>query len=115
MHFREIPSPQWATTLGNFGLHHFGWNVTLAKKSLLGGELLTDGHAFLEELATGGLNYNRRITIVLGSPFHPFHTHVVDHARRLRVAAAPHSALEIESSGGRTFVIHCRRPTVSQP
>ena len=106
---REIPSPQWPSFLGNFGFRHFAWNVTLEQKSHGRGKLLAADHSFLEELATEGADDDQQITIVLGSPFHSFHTHVVSNPRRVRLAAGAQPALEIDSADGSTVVVHLRR------
>ena len=106
---REIPSPQWPSFLGEFGFRHFGWNVTLEQKSHGRGKLLAADHSFLEELATDGADGHQQITIVLGTPFHPFRTHVINKPLHVRVAAGAQAALEIESADGSTFVVHLRR------
>jgi hypothetical protein len=107
---REIPPPQWPSFLGNFGFHHFGWNVTLEQKSRGRGKYFAANHSFLEELATEGADGHQQINIVLGTPFRPFHTHVVSHPRHVRVVDA--AALEIESADGSTVVVHLRRHDV---
>ena len=106
---REIPLPQWYSFLGNFGFRHFGWKVRLEQESRGRGKLLAADHLFLEELTTDGANGHQQITIVLGSPFHAFHTHVVSNPRRVRLAAGAQPALEIESADGSTVVVHLRR------
>jgi hypothetical protein len=106
---REIPSPQWPIFLGNFGFRHFGWNVTLEQKSRERGKLLAADHSFLEELATGVADGHPQITIVLGSPFRPFHTHVINKPLRMRVVAGAQAALEIDSADGSTVVVHLHR------
>ena len=106
---REIPPPQWYSFLGKFGFRHFGWSVTLEQKSHGRGKVLAADHSFLEELATEGTDNDQQITIVLGSPFQSFHTHVVSNPRRVRVVAGAQAALEIESADGSTVVVHlCR-------
>ncbi len=106
---REIPPPQWSSFLGNFGFRHFGWNVTLEQKSRGRDKHLIANHSFLEELATDVADGQQQISIVLGTPFHPFHTHVVSNPRRVRVAAGAQAALEIESADGSVVVVHLRR------
>jgi hypothetical protein len=106
---REIPSPKWYSFLGDFGFRHFGWNVTLEEKSRGRGKPLTANHSFLEELATEGADGHQQITIVLGTPFHPYRTHVVSNPRRVRVAAGAQDVLEIDSADGSTVVVHLRR------
>ena len=106
---REIPSPQWHSFLGNFGFRHFGWNVTLEQKSRGRGKNFAANHSFLEELATDVADGHQQITIVLGTPFQPFHTHVVSNPRHVRVVAGAQAALEIESADGSTVVVHLRR------
>jgi hypothetical protein len=106
---REIPPPQWPSFLGNFGFRHFAWNVTLEQKSQARGKLHAVNHSFLEELATDGADGHQQITIVLGTPFQPFHTHVVSNPRHVRVVAGAQDALEIESADGSTVVVHLRR------
>ena len=103
---REIPPPQWPSFLGNFGFRHFGWNVRLEQKSRGRDKLLAADHSFLEELTADG---HQQITIVLGTPFRPFHTHVVSNPRHMRVVAGAEAALEIESADGSTVVVHLRR------
>ncbi|HEX9119871.1 MAG TPA: DUF5335 family protein [Terriglobales bacterium] len=106
---REIPPPQWYSFLGNFGFRHFGWNVTLEQKSPGRGKHLVVNHSFLEELTTDVADGQQQITIVLGTPFQPFHTHVVSNPLRVRVVAGAQAALEIESADGSTIVVHLRR------
>jgi hypothetical protein len=106
---REIPPPQWPSFLGDFGFRHFGWNVRLEQKSRGRDKLLAADHSFLEELTTDGADGHQQITIVLGTPFHPFHTHVVSNPRHMRVVAGAQAALEIESADGSTVVVHLRR------
>ena len=106
---REIPPPQWPSFLGNFGFRHFCWNVTLEEKSRGGGKHVAANHSFLEELATDVADGKQQITIVLGTPFRPFHTHVVSNPRRVRVVAGAQPALEIKSADGSTVVVHLRR------
>ncbi len=106
---REIPPPQWPSFLGNFGFHHFGWNVRLEQKSRGRGKHCAANHSFLEELTTDVADGKQQITIVLGTPFRPFHTHVVSNPRRVRVVAGAQPALEIESADGSTVVVHLRR------
>lgn len=107
---REIPSSQWPIFLGKFGFRHFGWNVRLEQKSRGRGKLLAAGHSFLEELTTDVADGHPQITIVLGSPFHPFHTHVINQPLRVRVVAGVQAALEIDCADGSTVVVHLRRP-----
>jgi hypothetical protein len=106
---REIPSPQWPIFLGNFGFRHFGWNATLEQKSRGRGKLLAADNSFLEELTADVADGHPQITIVLGSPFHPFHTHVIKKPLRVRVVAGVQAALEIDSADGSTVVVHLRR------
>ncbi|MFI5110264.1 MAG: DUF5335 family protein [Terriglobales bacterium] len=106
---REIPPPQWSSFLGNFGFRHFGWNVTLEQKSRRRGKHLVVNHSFLEELTTDVAGGHQQISIVLGTPFHPFHTHVIRKPVHVRVVAGAGAALEIDSADGRTVVVHLRR------
>jgi len=107
---REIPSSQWPSFLGKFGFRHFGWNVRLEQKSRGRGKLLAAGHSFLEELTTDVADGQQQITIVLGSPFHPFHTHVVNKPLRVRVVAGAQPGLEIDSADGSTVLVQlCRQ------
>ena len=106
---REIPSPQWPSFLGKFGFRHFGWNVRLEQKSRGRGKLLAAGHSFLEELTTNVAEGQQQIAIVLGTPFQPFHTHVIDNPLHVRVVAGAQPALEIDSADGSTVVVHLRR------
>lgn len=101
----EIPPPRWPSFLGNFGFHHFGWNVRLEQKS----RGRDKHHSFLEELASDGADGQQQITIVLGTPFHSFHTHVIRKPVHVRVVAGAQAALEIESADGSTVVVHLRR------
>lgn len=105
---REIPPQQWSSFLGNFGFRHFGWNVTLEQKSPRGKHLVVN-HSFLEELATDDADGQQQITIVLGTPFRPFHTQVIRKPVHVRVVAGAQAVLEIESADGSTFVVHLRR------
>ena len=104
---QEIPASQWPSFLGKFGFRHFGWNVRLEQKSRGHGKLLAAGHSFLEELTTDA--GQQQITIVLGSPFHPYHTHVIDKPVQVRVVAGAQVALEIDCADGSTVVVHLRR------
>ena len=106
---QEIHSSQWSSFLGNFGFRHFGWNVTLEQKSRRRGKHLVVNHSFLEELTTDGADGHPQITIVLGTPFRPFHTHVVSNPLHVRVVAGAQAVLEIESADGATIVVHLRR------
>jgi hypothetical protein len=106
---REIPPPQWPSFLGNFGFHHFGWNVTLEHKSPGRDKHLVVNHSFLEELATDVADGKQQITIVLGTPFHPFHAHVISNPLHVRVVAGAEAVLEIESADGSAVVVHLRR------
>jgi len=106
---REIPPQQWYSFLGKFAYRHFGWNVTLERKSRQRAKLLAARHAFLEELITDVEDGQRHITIVLGSPFDLFHTHVINEPVRVRAAAGAQAALEIDSADGSTVVVHFRR------
>ena len=106
---REIPPPQWSSFLGNFGFRHVGWNVTLEQKSRQHGKHLVANHSFLEELATDGANGHQQITIVLGTPFHPFHNHVIHKPVHVRVLDGAQAALEIDSADGSTVVVQLRR------
>jgi hypothetical protein len=106
---REIPPSQWPSFLGNFGFRHFGWDVTLEQESRQRGRHLVVNHSFLEELATDVADGQQQISIVLGTPFHPFHTHVVSNPLHVRVVAGTQAALEIDSADGSTVVVHLRR------
>ena len=106
---REIPPQQWSSFLGNFGFLHFGWNVSLERTSRQRGKNLVADHSFLEELSTDVAGGQQQITIVLGTPFRPFHTHVIRKPVHVRVVAGAQAALEIESADGSTFVVHLRR------
>jgi hypothetical protein len=106
----EIPQPQWPNFLGNFGLRHFGWNATLEQKSPEGGKLILTNHSFLEELNAEDGDGQQRITIVLGSPFHGFHKHVVSDPQRLRVAGGHEAALRIDCDDGTTTVLRVHEP-----
>jgi hypothetical protein len=106
---REVPPTQWPMFLGNFGFRHFGWNVTLEQASRRRGKHHLANHSFLEEVATDVADGKQQITIVLGTPFHPFHTHVIHKPVHVRVAAGAQATLEIESADGSTVVVHlCR-------
>jgi hypothetical protein len=107
---RDIPHPQWPSFLGRFGLRHFGWTVTLEQKFHGRGKLILTNQSFLEEVSADGDNGRQRITIVLGSPFHGFRTHVVSDPQRLRVADREGPALRIDSDDGSTTVIRLRQP-----
>jgi hypothetical protein len=109
MSAREIPPPQWPSFLGNFGFHHFGWNVRLEQKSRGRDKHFVINHSFLEELASDGAEGQRQITIVLGTPFHPFHTHVIRKPVHVRAVAGTQAALEIESADGSVVVMHVYR------
>ena len=104
---REIPLSEWPSFLGNFGFRHFGWNVKLEQKSRGRGKLLAAGHSFLEELTTDA--GRQQITLVLGSPFHPFHTHVIDKPVQVRVVTGAEVTLEIDCADGSTVVARLRR------
>ena len=106
---REIPPPQWYSFLGNFGFRHFGWNVTLERTSQEHGNRHAVNHSFLEELTTDVADGKQQITIVLGTPVRPFHTHVVSDPLHVRVVAGAQAALEIESADGSTVVVQLRR------
>jgi hypothetical protein len=106
---QEIHSSQWSSFLGNFGFRHFGWNVTMEQKSRRRGKQFVVNHSFLEELTTDVADGRPQITIVLGTPFQPFRTHVVSNPRHVRVVAGTQAALEIESADGSTVVVHLRR------
>lgn len=105
----EIPPPQWPSFLGNFGFRHFGWNVRLEQISRGRDKHFAVNHSFLEELATDGADGQQQITIVLGTPFHPFHTHVIRKPVHVRVVAGAQAALEIESADGTVVMVHLRR------
>jgi hypothetical protein len=106
---REIPPAQWPNFLGKFGFRHFAWNVTLEHQSRARGKHIVANHSFLEELTTDIVDGKQQITIVLGTPFQPFHTHVVSNPRRVRAVVGAQTALEIDSADGSTVVVHLRR------
>lgn len=106
---RDIPRPQWPTFFSNFGYRHFGWNVTLEHK-LRGREGLIEDHCFLEEVVTDCANGHDQITIVLGCPFHPFKSCIIDNPRRVRVPAGSKHMLNIEAGDGSYTVIRLRQP-----
>jgi hypothetical protein len=106
---REIPPPQWPSFLGNFAFRHFGWSVTLEQKSRGCDKHLIANHSFLEELNTDVAGGQQQISIVLGSPFRRFHTHVINKPVQVRVVAGAQAALEIDTADGSTVVVHLRR------
>ena len=69
-------------------------------------------HSFLEEVSTDDADGQQQISIVLGTPFHPFHTHVIRKPVHVRVVAGAEPALEIESADGSCVVVHLRRHDV---
>jgi hypothetical protein len=105
---REIPYPQWADFLNQFGYRHFAWNVTLVHK-LAGRDKLIENDCFLEEFVTGHVDGHEQITIVLGSPFRPFQSCVIENPCHLRITDTREHALEIESRDGSSIVVRLRR------
>ena len=101
---REIPHPQWPDFLTQFGYRHFAWNVTLVHK-LAGRDKLIENHCFLEEFVAG----HEQIIIVLGSPFRPFQSCVIENPCHLRIADTRQHALDIECSDGSSIVVRLRR------
>ena len=108
----EIPRQQWPLFLGNFGYHHFGWDVVLERKRLGRGERIADHH-FLQELATESTGGREQITIVLGAPFAPHQVHVVEDPKRVRLAPGDEETLEIDCGRRITVVVHVRRAAAS--
>lgn len=53
-------------------------------------------------------NGRQKITIVLGAPFEPHQTHVLDNPRRVRFVPA-RDAVEIDTGDGRTVIVNVRR------
>jgi hypothetical protein len=104
----EIPRQEWPLFLGNFGYRHFGWEVTLEQKRPGCGKRIADHH-FLQEVTSERADGREQITIVLGAPFAPHQTHVVDNPQRVRVALGREEVLEIDCGNGITVVIHVRR------
>jgi hypothetical protein len=105
----EIPASQWPIFLGDFGFRHFGWKVTVVERAPGRSKHLLNSQSFLEEVATSNTDGKRKITIVAGTPFHPFHSVVGSDPLHVRVAAGAQPALEIESADGSTVVMHLRR------
>jgi hypothetical protein len=108
MSAHEIPRQQWSLFLGNFGYRHFGWDVTLEKKRPGHGMRIADHH-FLQEVTSERADGHEQITIVLGAPFAPHETHVVDNPQHVRVAPGPEEAIEIDCGRGISVVVHVRR------
>ena len=105
---QEIPPLQWPMFLGDFVYRHFAWNVTLEQKRAGHGKLVAANHSFLQELASVQDNGHQQITIVLGAPFEPHQTHVLDNPQRVRFVPAK-DAVEIDTCDGGTVIVCVRR------
>jgi hypothetical protein len=109
---REIPYPQWEDFLNQFG-YRFAWNVTLVH-NLAGRDKLIENDCFLEEFVTGHVDGHEQITIVLGSPFRPFQSCVIEesmpsaHYRYAR--ARPRNRIPRRQQHRRAPPPHPRRP-----
>ena len=101
---REIPRPQWPTFLSQFGYRHFGWKVIVEHK-LPGREKLIEDHCFLEEIVNQHADGREQIAFVLGTPFRPFRTRIIDNPSHVRVPARREHALKIEAEDGSYTVV----------